>query len=153
MTLSDYLMTTSPERRNGIVLIATMVTTFVALRVSLSFSPDSDFNVGRYNIHHLYTGLLIATAGGIPVALFGLESRIRLWAVGVFGIGLAMALDECVYLIATDGTNASYLLPVSFWGGVLVVGLAVVYTILLAVFGARHSRSAQARVKNSTPRN
>jgi len=38
-----------------------------------------------------------------------------------------MALDEWVYLIATDGTNASYLLPVSFWGGVIVVALACLY--------------------------
>ena len=131
-------MTMSSERRNAAVLIATMVVTFVALRVSLWVTPDSDFNVGRYNIHHLFTGLLVATAGGIPAALFGQDSRIRLWAVGVFGVGLSMALDEWVYLIATDGTNASYLLPVSFWGGVVVVGLAVVYTGLLAVFGARH---------------
>ena len=48
-------------------------------------------------------------------------------ALLVFGAGLAMALDEWVYLIATDGTNASYLLPVSLWGGIVVTGLACVY--------------------------
>ena len=48
-------------------------------------------------------------------------------ALIAFGIGLGMALDEWVYLIATDGTNASYLLPVSFWGGVIVVALACLY--------------------------
>lgn len=135
------------------MLVAAMVATFVALRVSLSFSPDSDFNVGRYNIHHLFTGLVLAAAGGIPLALFGRGSRGRLAALILFGVGLSMALDEWVYLIATDGTNSSYLLPVSFWGGVIVVGLAVVYAILLAVFGVRRGRSARARLDSSTPPN
>ena len=44
-----------------------------------------------------------------------------------------MALDEWVYLIATDGSNAAYLLPVSFWGGVVVVGLALVYAVALSL--------------------
>jgi hypothetical protein len=48
-------------------------------------------------------------------------------------MGLAMALDEWVYLIATDGSNASYLLPVSFWGGVVVVGLALAYAVALSL--------------------
>jgi hypothetical protein len=50
----------------------------------------------------------------------------------VFGIGLALALDEWVYLIVTDGTNASYLLPVSFWGGLAAVSAAVAYALIVA---------------------
>jgi uncharacterized membrane protein len=42
-----------------------------------------------------------------------------------------MALDEWVYLIATDGSNASYLLPVSFWGGAVAIVLACAYTVAL----------------------
>ena len=38
-------------------------------------------------------------------------------------------LDEWVYLVATDGTNASYLLPVSGWGAVALLGLASLYAI------------------------
>ena len=53
-------------------------------------------------------------------------------AVALFGVGLALALDEWLYLIVTDGTNASYLLPVSFWGGLAAVSLAVAFTLLLA---------------------
>ena len=49
----------------------------------------------------------------------------------IFGIGLSLTLDEWVYLIATDGTNASYLLPVSQWGGVAAIVLAVVYVAVL----------------------
>ena len=114
-----------------------MVATFVVLRVSLWFSPGADFDVGAYNIHHLYTGLLIAAAGGIPLAVRRDGGRVRDAALVAFGAGLSMALDEWVYLIATDGTNASYSLPVSFWGGVVVVGLACVYTLALTLFHHR----------------
>lgn len=119
-------------RRNALLLLATMVVTFVALRVSLHLSPDSDFNVAGYNIHHLFTGLLLITIGGVPLAIFRGTTRRLDVALIVFGVGLAMALDEWVYLIATDGSNASYLLPVSFWGGVVVVGLACAYAAGMA---------------------
>jgi hypothetical protein len=53
----------------------------------------------------------------------------------VFGSGLSLALDEVVYLIATDGSNASYLLPVSFWGGVIVVGLGPAWLVVVGWSG------------------
>lgn len=120
--------------RNGLLLLASMLLTFAALRVSLHLSPDSDFNVGQYNIHHLFTGLLLIAAGGIPLAIFRGSTKRLDAALLVFGAGLAMALDEWVYLIATDGTNASYLLPISLWGGVIVVGLACSYTAALVIW-------------------
>jgi hypothetical protein len=40
-------------------------------------------------------------------------------------------MDEWVYLIATDGTNASYLLPVSFWGAVAMHTLVVAGVLIL----------------------
>jgi hypothetical protein len=128
-------MNTTPApvvRRNALLLVASVLAAFVLLRVALHLSPDSDFNVGRYNVHHLFTGLLLITIGGVPLAIFrGTTWRLDV-ALVVFGVGLGMALDEWVYLIATDGSNASYLLPVSFWGGVIVVGLACAYAAGLA---------------------
>ena len=50
---------------------------------------------------------------------------------------MSLALDEWVYLIATDGSNASYLLPVSFWGGLVMIVLACVYVGLLLVVHRR----------------
>jgi len=118
-------------RRNGVRLLASIVFTFAVLRLFLHIWPDTDLNVGRYNIHHLFTGLLLITAGGVPLAVYrGTTARLD-WAIVTFGAGLAMALDQWVFLIATDGSNASYLLPVSFWGGVIVTGAAVVYAWLL----------------------
>ena len=94
---------------------------------------SSNFDVGVYNIHHLFTGLLLITVGGLPLALFEGNSRALDIASVTFGVGLSMALDEWVYLIATDGSDMSYLLPVSFWGGVVMIGLALGYALTLIV--------------------
>ena len=102
-------------------------------------SPDSDFDVAGYNIHHLFTGLLLITLGGVPLALFSGRSLLLDIASVAFGAGLALALDEWVYLIATDGSNASYLLPVSLKGGLLMIGLAVLYVLILYLGSRKRS--------------
>lgn len=127
-----------PEvKRNGFILLGSIALTLALLRLILHNSPNTDLYVGPYNIHHLYTGLLLIALGGIPLAIFTGASLRRDLALAIFGIGLAMALDEWVFLIATDGSNASYLLPVSFWGGVIVVGLACIYAAALVIYAAR----------------
>lgn len=132
-------------RRNGLILMGTILFTFGVLRFALGFSPDSDFDVAGHNIHHLFTGLVLIALGGIPLAIFRGHTRWLGAALVVFGVGLGMALDEWVYLIATDGSNASYLLPVSFWGGVTAVSLACVYAVLLV--GIREVRLRRSESK------
>lgn len=108
-----------------------MVVTFAAMRIWLGFTPNADFDVGGYNIHHLYTGVVILTACAIPLIVRSQRDMLRRLLLVGFGVGLALVLDEWVYLIVTDGSNASYLLPVSFWGGAIAVAIAAVYTILV----------------------
>src|ERR1043166_3684713 len=119
------------NKRRTVSVFVALVATFALVRVFLHSSPNTDLNIGRYNIHHLFTGVLLITVCGIPlVVLHGGSRLLDLAAIG-FGVGLSLALDEWFYLIMTDGSNASYLLPVSFWGGVFMVCLAS--GILLAV--------------------
>ena len=113
------------------VLAASMALTFAVLRGYLYLSPNTDLNVAGYNIHHLFTGLAILTVGGVAAVVMPTAHRWSLAAVAMFGVGLSMALDEWVYLIVTDGTNESYLLPVSFWGGFVAIAFAVVYALVI----------------------
>ena len=119
------------DRRRARLILASLLLTFVVIRLMMWRSPDSDFDIAGYNIHHLFTGVLLATAAGIPLILRPGRSRCLEGDFFVFGAGLALTLDEVVYLIATDGSNASYLLPVSFWGGVVVVGLGALWIALV----------------------
>ena len=113
------------------MVLASLLLTFVVVRLALWRSPDSDFDIAGYNIHHLFTGVLMMTAGGLPLVLRAGRSRALDVARVVFGAGLALALDEVVYLLATDGAHASYLLPVSFWGAVIVVGAGVCWLVVI----------------------
>ncbi len=112
--------------------MGSLTLTFIMMRVYLHASPNTDLNIAGYNIHHLFTGLVLVTLGGVPAALLPHAHRWSLSAVAVFGVGLALALDEWVYLIVTDGTNASYVLPVSLWGGAAAVSAAVVYALIVS---------------------
>jgi hypothetical protein len=124
----------------SIALAASMVATFTALRLWLTATPNSDFNVLGYNIHHLFTGILIVVAAAIPLATGVRSSRWRLRLTILLGVGLGLVLDEWVYLIVTDGSNASYLLPESFYGGLFMIALAAVYAVLAGVIQAVKAR-------------
>lgn len=111
------------------ILFSSLVLTFVVIRFWLYFYPNADFNLFGHNIHHLYTGILLITIAGIPLILFSNHSRILNLATAIFGIGLSLALDEWIYLITTDGSNMSYLLPISFWGGAILLGITSLYIV------------------------
>lgn len=127
-------------KNNTILLLGSLILTFILFRIFLHWAPETDLNIGSYNIHHLFTGLILTVIGGVPLAIFGGTTRNVGYAIVIFGVGLGMALDEWVYLIATDGSNKSYLSPVSFWGGVIVTGLACVYALGLAVHRRKRDR-------------
>ena len=119
------------SRQRVWLIVGSMLLTFATLRVYLHLSPNTDLNVGPYNIHHLYIGLLLILFGGLPLAIFQGPERLLDLATVVFAVGLSLALDEWVFLITTDGTNASYLLPISFWGALIMIGLACGYAVVL----------------------
>lgn len=126
------------DRRRARLVLGSLLLTFTAVRLAMWRSPDADFDIAGFNIHHLFTGLLLATAAGVPLVLRSGRSRGLDLACLAYGAGLALSLDEVVYLIATDGSNASYLLPVSFLGGLVVVGLGV-FWVLVVGWGGRDS--------------
>ena len=119
------------------LLLAALLLTFVALRLWLHQFPNTDLNVGAHNIHHLFTGVLLIALGGIPLALLQGPSRWLEAATLIFGAGLSMALDEWVFLIATDGSNAAYLWPVSWRGALVLIALACGYAGLFRLVRTR----------------
>ena len=134
------------NRRRAMLIPLTILITFVVLRAYLHHSPGANLNIGAYNIHHLFTGLLLITFGGLPLALFHGDSRWLDLSAIVFGAGLSMALDEWVYLITTDGSDASYLLPISLWGGAVMVALTLVYLGILVSVGRRCAPRSSAQL-------
>jgi len=118
-------------------MIGGILASFMVARAFLYFSPDSDFNVAGYNIHHLFSGILVAIICLMPLLIVRPKGRKGAVLAFFSGAGLGMILDEWVYLIVTDGSNASYLLPVSFWGGLAMVIACVAYIWILVRLARR----------------
>ena len=123
--------------KRAILLAASILLTFIFLRVSLYISPNANFDVAGFNIHHLFTGIIVLSFAIVPLLLTECKTGLSDALIIIFGIGLSMALDEWVYLIATDGSDAAYLTPVSFWGGVIVTGLVILYILGIWLFTRR----------------
>lgn len=120
-------------KRTALFLCA-FILTFTALRIYLFYSPNTDMYIGDYNIHHIYTGIILIAVFGVPLVIMEGKSRLLdISAIG-FGAGLAMALDETIFLIVTDGTNSSYLLPVSLFGGIFLISAATLWTMAILIF-------------------
>ncbi len=113
-----------------------------AHRVYLSFNPYTNFDIGQYNIPHLFTGILLFTLGAIPLALINSRRRWLDLARVVMFIGLSLVLDEWVYLIATDGSDDMYLSAVSWWGSGIMISLACIYVIAIVMVQKRRDSIA-----------
>lgn len=100
-----------------------MALTVALTRAYLWFRPNADFTVGAYNIHHLFTGALLMSAAGMAASL-DLQPQARDACAAVFGMGLALTLDEWLYLIVTDGTNAAYWTAPSVLGAIGAIACA-----------------------------
>ncbi|MEX2962319.1 hypothetical protein [Microbulbifer sp. TYP-18] len=114
------------------LFLSSMIVCFIVMRTYLYFSPGTNLDIGPYNIHHLYTGLVLMVIACVPLIILQGYDKLLNFATILFGIGLCLALDEWVYLIATGGSDAEYLLPVSFWGAVVVIGLTCIYTLFVS---------------------
>jgi hypothetical protein len=76
-------------------------------------------------------GALLAIPAAFVIAFVPHASVVRWVALVALGVGSAMVLDQIVFLITTDGSNASYLKPVSLWGAIILEALAVALLLVL----------------------
>ena len=119
------------DKRRALLFLAFLLAPFLVFRTVLFLSPHTNLTVGAYNIHHLFIGLFLIVLGGVPMAVVRGAARVLDVATAIFATGLSLALDEWVYLITTDGSDASYLLPISLWGGVTMIATACLYVLAL----------------------
>ena len=105
------------------------ILTLVVLRTFLYFSPKTNLYVLGYNLHHLFTGafLLVLT---LPFLMLRFSEKIRRIATVLAGVFAALIIDEVVYLVATDGSDAAYLSGTSLYGMLVTAGIVIVVWIL-----------------------
>jgi hypothetical protein len=106
--------------------------TFVGQRCYLHFvDHNTDLYILGHNVHHLFVGVVMAIPAAFVLAFQPEIPILRFAALAILGSGVSMILDEFVFLIATDGTNDSYIKPISLWGAIVLQCLAVGLLLLL----------------------
>ncbi len=111
-------------RQRVLVFGISFALTMILLRLFLYFSPFVNLNLGKYNIHHLFLGALLLIV--VFILLMMNISSLIIFILG--GIACGLIADEWVYLIFTDGSDLSYLTPVSWWGS-MGLGLLVLFFV------------------------
>lgn len=102
-------------RKRGVYFALPLIVTLLFSRIFLFFFPSANLYLVGYNIHHLYVGSVIL----ILVLLMILFDIVSLFVFIISGVGTALVIDELVYLIATDGSDASYLGTASLSGAII----------------------------------
>ncbi len=115
----------SPKQTLLLILLP-LLGTFLGQRLYLHLVGVHHIYPGGYLVHHLFTGVLIVIPAAFVLAFGTRRRRTAILARVALGIGSAMVLDEIVYLVATQATDADYVSGVSLGGAVVFVTLAVV---------------------------
>lgn len=118
--------------RTARIILSSMIVVFVLLRLFLHTFSTTNLDIGPYNVHHLFIGILLVIGAGLPLILKMPRGTSRWVLASILGAGLALILDEWVYLIITDGSDASYLLPESVIGAAILMAIVAVYIVALA---------------------
>src|SRR3981081_3632029 len=88
-------------------ILMPLALTFAGQRLFLHLiNPNADLYLFGHNVHHLFVGAVMAIPAAFILAFQPDMPLLRLGALAALGSGSAMVLDELIYLIATDGTNA-----------------------------------------------
>jgi hypothetical protein len=105
-----------------------MLATFAAMRLHLHLSGVHHVYPFGHLLHHLYPGALLVIAAAFILAFTPDNRLVAIVTRVALGIGSAMVLDEVVYLVVTQASDADYVSSVSLWGAVILMSLG---TILL----------------------
>jgi hypothetical protein len=117
-------------------ILIPLVATFAGQRLYLHFvNVNTDLYILGRNVHHLFVGAALAIPAAFILAFRPDTPWLTFAALAALGSGSAMVLDELVYLIATDGSNASYVKPLSLWSAVALESLAVGMLLLIYALG------------------
>lgn len=103
-----------------------LIATLVVMRIFLTISPSTNLSFYGYNIHHLFIGAFLII---VITALFILNIFNK-FTVCIAGVSSALILDEIVYLIVTDGSDASYITFISLLGAIILTCIILLILII-----------------------
>jgi len=117
-----------PAKQTLLLIVVPMLATVFSLRLYLHLVHVRHIYPGGYLLHHFFIGVLIE----IPSAfLLAFGTRHRVLPRVALGVGTGLMLDEMVYLVATNASDADYISRRSLIGSAVLISLAVIFLLAL----------------------
>lgn len=100
-----------------------IIATIIVVRASLFFRPNINVFIGKYNVHHLYTGAVLLVFD----TLFLIAGTVNAFTVILAGVATALILDELGYLVTTNGADSEYFTRKSYLHMLFSAGITLAF--------------------------
>jgi hypothetical protein len=112
-------------RQTLLLILIPLLTTFACQRLYLHGAGVTHVYPGGYLVHHLFWGAALVMPAAFVLAFGPRSRRSAVLSRVALGSGSAMILDEIVYLVATEASDADYVSPLSLRGAFVFIALGV----------------------------
>lgn len=116
------------------LFVISLVLTIAIDRIFLYFFPGVNLDIGKYGVHHLYTGALLL----ILAIILMLFDFFTIWVMILAGYSAALVLDEWIFLVVQGGADNLYFSKISFLGAILLPLLVII--LILFLFDIKKTR-------------
>ena len=124
---------TPPTPKQSVLLIlSAMWITFVGLRLSLHLGGVRHIYPGGHLVHHFFFGAILILPAAFLLAFPPRARWFRFATLAILGVASALLLDEFVYLLVTETTDADYISRLSLIGALVLTSSASV--LLLSIY-------------------
>ena len=106
------------------LFVISLALTIAIDRIFLYFYPNVNLDIGKYGVHHLYTGALLLILA-IILMIFDFFS---IWVMLLAGYSAALVLDEWIFIVVQGGGDDLYFSKISLLGA---IGLSLLVIILI----------------------
>ena len=113
--------------------------TFFSLRLSLHLGGVRHVYPGGHLVHHFFFGAILILPAAFLLAFPPRACWFKFATLGILGVASALLLDEFVYLLATQTTDADYISRLSLIGALVLTASA---SVLLLSARSCHSAAA-----------
>jgi hypothetical protein len=120
-----------PPRQTLLLILVPLLATFAGQRLFLHLVGVHHVYPGGNLVHHLFFGILLVLPAAFTLALGPRSRRTAALSRIALGSGSAMILDEIVYLVATEASDADYVSPLSLNGAIAFIALGVILLCVL----------------------
>ena len=120
----DNLPTAPTPKQSLVLILCAMWITFLTLRLSLHLGGVRHVYPGGHLVHHFFFGAILLLPAAFLLAFPPRARWLRFATLAILGVASALLLDEFVYILVTQATDADYISRLSFLGALVLISSA-----------------------------